>query len=262
VSLFDRDSRSVTLTEPGHALLERADRILFEVSAARTELLEFADLERGYVAFGGLSPTTLNWVPPLLAAFHKRYPHISVTLVEGATPSLVHLLVSGGVHVAWMLEPGYGQPLPEGLRLHRVLTRELMLVVAAEHRLARLPRVTMADLNAEPLILAPRGEPARALIDHVFRAHGIAAVVGFETPDPLTIVRLAAEGLGVGFAAEATARVESAAVRLLRIEDVYLEFSLALAWTVRGVRTKAVKAFVDFAIAWMCSRAAPLQKKD
>jgi LysR family transcriptional regulator, transcription activator of glutamate synthase operon len=259
VSLFNRDSRHVTLTEPGHALLERTERILFEVQAARAELLEFADLDRGYVAFGGLSPTTLNWVPPLLAAFRTRFPHISVSLIEGTTPSLMRLLLSGEVHVAWVLEPAHGQPTPEGLRLERVMTRELMLVVAAGHRFARLPVVTMSDLAAEPLILPPHGEPARAIVDHLFRTHGVAAVVGFETPDPLTIVRLAAEGLGVGFATETTASLEGPAVRLLSIQDVYLDFSLALAWTVRGVRTTAVKAFVDFAITWMHGRAETLQ---
>ena len=62
VSLFDRDSRNVTLTEPGHALLERADRILFEVSAARAEqaarrLEEMGrngDLVHGEEVFAGL----------------------------------------------------------------------------------------------------------------------------------------------------------------------------------------------------------------
>ena len=143
--------------------------------------------------------------------------------------------------------------------MQRVLTRELLMVVGAGHRLARLPTVTMSDLAGEPLILAPHGEPARAIVDHLFRSHGVPPTVGFETPDPLTIVRLAAEGLGIGFAAETTARTEGPAVRLLRIQDVYLEFSVALAWTVRGVRTKAVEAFVDFALAWMRDRAQTLQ---
>ena len=40
VSLFERKSRGITLTESGRMLLERAERILAEVAAAERELRE------------------------------------------------------------------------------------------------------------------------------------------------------------------------------------------------------------------------------
>jgi len=83
VPLFERNSRHLAVTEAGLALLERAEQVLFEIRAARHEMLEFADLERGFVAVGTVAPSGLQaWLPRLLATFKRLHPHVQLTLVE------------------------------------------------------------------------------------------------------------------------------------------------------------------------------------
>ena len=68
VRLFERGSRTLTLTEPGRVLLERAERILEEVKTAQEEMLEFAHLNRGQLIFGTMTGVGSVWLPGFIAA--------------------------------------------------------------------------------------------------------------------------------------------------------------------------------------------------
>jgi len=71
VRLFERGSRTLTLTEPGRVLLERAERILEEVKTAQEEMLEFAHLNRGQLIFGTMTGVGSVWLPGFIAAFMR-----------------------------------------------------------------------------------------------------------------------------------------------------------------------------------------------
>src|SRR5919199_5911035 len=63
VRLFERGARTVSLTEPGRVLLERAERILEEVRSAYTEMQEFAHVDRGQLVFGTVTGVATVWLP-------------------------------------------------------------------------------------------------------------------------------------------------------------------------------------------------------
>ena len=53
--LFDRLSRSARLTEFGRAFLPNAERILGEISEAKTEILEMSGKDKGEVLVGAIA---------------------------------------------------------------------------------------------------------------------------------------------------------------------------------------------------------------
>ena len=251
VTLFERNTRHLALTTAGVALFERADRILRESRVAREEMAEFADLARGEVAIGVQAPSgSFRWIPPLLAAFTERHAHVQLTLFERSYQQLLDALHDGELHVAWLLVPDGSQLDPPGIVLQRLYSRELVLVVPAAHRLAGESSVTLHALAGEPLILPRVGEPTRTVLDRAFQTKGVAPSVRCEVTDPLTLIRLAAAGLGIAVSSETAVRRTGADVRTLRLEGVHMTYSVALGWTDRGARTRAVGAFVEFARTW------------
>jgi DNA-binding transcriptional LysR family regulator len=219
--------------------------------AVREEMTEFADLDRGYVAVGVQAPSGLvSWMPKLLAAFTARYSHVQLTLFERTNRQLVTSMRDGDIHVAWLLVPDVGEVDTEGLTLHRLFSRELVFVVPSNHRLAHQDTVTLDELAGEPLILPRIGEPTRTILDGVFRTQGVQPNIRCEVTDPITLVQLASEGLGVAVSSAALARRSGTDVHTLRLEGHHMTYSFCLAWTERGSRTKAVAAFVDFAREW------------
>jgi DNA-binding transcriptional LysR family regulator len=259
VRLFERGSRTLTLTEPGRVLLERAERILEEVKTAQEEMLEFAHLDRGQLIFGTMTGVGSVWLPGFLAAFLRLHPHLDVAHVERASGVLLKLLENREIHVACLLVPPEGAEVPPGISTRPLFSRDLVVVVSPQHSLAGQSSVTLDEIAAERLILTSPEEAPRRVIDRGFRAHGYEPLVSFETDDPSTLIGLATEGIGIGITGENIARRHADRVVALRIDGPRLRYSMALAWSDRGPHTRAMATFLDFAAVWLTDWGARTQ---
>jgi len=251
VRLFNRGPRTLTLTEAGQVLLERADRVLEEIKIAHDEMLEFAHLERGQLIIGTMTGNGPYWLPSFLAAFMRRFPHLDVTLVERVSGILLKMLDAREIHVGVLLVPTDDPIVPPNVSIRKIYTRELVAVVSHQHRLAKRSSVTLEEIAAERLILTSPDEAPRVVVDRAFRAHGVEPVVSFEADDPATLIGLAAEGVAIGITGDHVARRAVDRVAAVPIEGVRMQYSMAVAWSDRGPHTKAMSAFLDFASDWL-----------
>src|SRR5271169_1179549 len=103
--LFDRLGRSVRLTELGQAFLPRARAVLRDLEAARGEVAERKTAIEGPLCVGVIPTIAPYFLPPLLAAFSRKYPRARVTVVEEITPLLLEKLRAGSVDVAIVALP-------------------------------------------------------------------------------------------------------------------------------------------------------------
>jgi DNA-binding transcriptional LysR family regulator len=85
VKLFHRVGRGIALTEAGQMLLKEARSVLGRAAAAEAMLAEFSELKRGTLRVVASQTIAAYWLPQILAAFHNRYPSLSVELAIGNT---------------------------------------------------------------------------------------------------------------------------------------------------------------------------------
>jgi DNA-binding transcriptional LysR family regulator len=250
VSLFERAHRPVTLTEAGETLLERAELILREVRSTREELQAFAGLERRHVTVGTIPAHGAPWTARLLGAFHRQHPGVQLGVAEHTSGVLLDLLLDRGIDVACMNVPADGWQPPPGVCLAPIATFDLVLAVHPRHRLGGLPRVRLAELVGEPLILPPQSSISM-IVEHAFRAHDLVPTIGFEISDQHTLLELAAEGLGLGVSTRTTVQAyPDLALWAVELADAPLRGQAVVAWSERGIRTKAVQAMVQHAQGW------------
>ncbi len=80
---------------------------------------------------------------------------------------------------------------------------------------------------------------------------GLEPEVYFEANDPITLVQLAAGGVGVGITGLSIGRMHADKVVTIPIEGPPLMYSLAVAWAAeRGPHTRALDAFLRFVLTW------------
>lgn len=151
ITLFDRVGRSLRLTEAGEALLPYARAILAQVEEARAAMAERIGLKAGRVSIGAPPTVGSHLLPPLLAAFHQRYPGITLRLHEAGIQSLLDLLEAGLTDLAVVALP----VSDELLTVTPLLNEPLVLIVSPMHPLAGRSEVTMAELRNERWILSP-----------------------------------------------------------------------------------------------------------
>src|SRR5579864_2812451 len=79
--LFERLGRGIVLTPVGQEFLKHTERLLTLLAGTAPVVEEIHALERGSVSIGASTSAGTYVVPPLLGAFHARYPGLHVTLV-------------------------------------------------------------------------------------------------------------------------------------------------------------------------------------
>src|SRR5258706_5459967 len=105
VTLFTRQpNRGITPTPEGRMLLKRAERLFQEVDSARRELADANELRTGEVKIGMPPMYGLRIFPPLMAAFHQKYPEITMNAIEGSAGDVGGLLDSGEM-CRWSMTP-------------------------------------------------------------------------------------------------------------------------------------------------------------
>ncbi|UQU67267.1 LysR substrate-binding domain-containing protein [Couchioplanes caeruleus] len=148
VLLVDRTSRAVALTEAGVRLVVEARQILEHVDRA-------AVLAQGMVPAAptlrvGVLDEGYDAVRPVLRAVQARHPDLEIHQVQAGVPEQCRLLADGRLDIGVGRLPG-GSP---GIAAEMFRLEPLGVLVAAQHPYAGLPRVPVARLNGETLLMA------------------------------------------------------------------------------------------------------------
>jgi DNA-binding transcriptional LysR family regulator len=80
VRLLNRNSRSLSLTEPGKLYFDRCKTILEDLQAAELELGSLVSVPRGTLRVSVPSSASGRWLADLLAQYRCRYPEVLVDL--------------------------------------------------------------------------------------------------------------------------------------------------------------------------------------
>ncbi|WP_062215313.1 LysR family transcriptional regulator [Streptomyces sp. NBRC 109706] len=193
-TLVDRSGRSAGLTAVGEVVFGHARSVLAAVEALRRSVDEMNGLVRGRLVVGMVTACTVTPLFDALSAFHLAHPAVEISLVEDDSAKLVEEVREGGVDLALI---GAAGRMPADLDGRQVISEPIVAAVPPGHPLAGRDGVTLAELNAHPVICLPRGTGIRAVLDRASAARGLAPSVALQAAAPGAVVNLAERGLGV-----------------------------------------------------------------
>jgi LysR family transcriptional regulator, carnitine catabolism transcriptional activator len=206
VQLFERNSRSVTLTDAGKALLPTAERMLQDGQWMLNSGQQLADLaiRRITVALPGLLAGAV--LPRVLSRFRQTHPAVDVSFRECVREELVQRVYTREVDFALGFEETANSEL-ENMPLGH---DRMSVVYVPDHPLATLKRVRWLDLVGHPVIVNAPGSGARVLAEEAFVTIRKTLSPTYETSNHLTSVMLASRGLGVAIASSTVASLADA----------------------------------------------------
>ncbi len=191
--LFDRLPRSAKLTVFGRAFLPKAERILHELEAAKTELLEMAGDEKGDVDLGIIPTISAYLLPKLLKGFSARHPQVGVNIVEDITPVLLERLHQGTIDMAVVALPIAGSDLTT----LALFEERFYAVLPERHPKAARKSISLAELNREPFLLLKEGHCFRDSLIAACHQSRMTPKVAFESGQFATILAMVSAGMGV-----------------------------------------------------------------
>ena len=91
VRLFDRSTRSVTLTQIGRDLLPVIDKVLTDLQAVAARARDISQKNTGRVTVAALPSISSTLLPRAIADFHKSFPGISIGLKDALAERIVDM---------------------------------------------------------------------------------------------------------------------------------------------------------------------------
>ncbi|KQV15660.1 MULTISPECIES: LysR family transcriptional regulator [unclassified Kitasatospora] len=234
--LFDRSTRTATLTVAGKAALEHARAALAAAGAVGQAVGEVTELIRGRLTVGMVVGCTVTPLFDALAGFHRAHPGVQLSLLEDGSDRLVEEVHSGAVDLALI---GAAATTPAGLEALTVISEQLVAAVPPGHPLADRSSVTLRQLLAHPVICMPPGTGLRAVLDRACAGQGVEPRIALQASAADAIADLAARGLGVAVLSASMAAHYRDRLTPVGIEDVDTPALLALVW--RDTRNPALR---------------------
>lgn len=206
-----RPGGPMATTSFGRSFLEAAESILSDL----THLTQGVTARPAPVALGCFEDLAPLLLAPLVARLTEQHPEILLSTRVGEFEALAEDLARGRIDLAITYDLGLDA------RFARQEIGRLMphAVLSADHPLARSESLTLADLAAQPLILADQGL-SLGHMRGLFTRSGLTPRIAHRAASLEIMRSFAANGLGVGLSYTRPASMQSYDGRPLVIRPV------------------------------------------
>jgi DNA-binding transcriptional LysR family regulator len=241
--LFDRSSKSGTLTDAGRVLQNYGQRLVRLAEETESAMRELRDLRRGRVLIGA-NEAAVHTLLPLVVRFRQRHPQIAIDVRRVPARQIAVEVQQGSLDFGALSF----HPPEEGLLEVTVGSDELVLLVPPTHALARRRQVTMEDVAGERVVAHNDPSPARERVLRLFEERHISLNIVLALPSLDGIKRAVELQLGVALLPRRCAITEIAAGRLVAVPVTGLSRRRQLTLVCRRAhRSHAAVAFLAVA---------------
>lgn len=217
VLLFERGLRSITLTDAGKLMYQRAGAILDMAAVTKKEIDNLGSSLRGTLRIGMVSSSVTGSTARQLSAFGRQYPEVDFQIYEGNTFQMLEGLKTKQIDVALVRTP-----FPENGFICRTYNEEY--IVAAGRPEILTEKMTPREIGSRPLILYRRWEEAARM---AFKKQGISPRIVSVVDNAWTSLQLAKAGMGVAMLPESFV-TNVADIQAVKVTDDLLKTRLAL----------------------------------
>lgn len=201
VSLFVRHGkRIVSLTPPGQAVVEIAERIFRDVQNIRNVGTEFAEQDSGRLTVATTHTQARYVLPQVVTAFLRRYPKVKLSLIPAAPMTIDQMVADGRVDLAVNSEVAL-----QDANLRRITAHpwHRCVLVPRGHTWAEMARpLVREDLAGVPLVTYADVADDSAL-QQVFAGTSLPwPETALASADPDIIKTYVRAGIGVGLLAD------------------------------------------------------------
>ena len=155
VTLFERGSRKIKLTEEGMILRRRAEEMVRLMQITESEIREAQNKIAGEVHIGAGESLAFHHLSRIAGNIHQSYPDIRFHITSGDTADLMDQLDNGLIDIA-LIFTDYDHSQYQGIRLPK--EDKLGLLMRKEDPLAEKTTITISDLKHIPLIIPRAAE--------------------------------------------------------------------------------------------------------
>lgn len=202
IQIFIRSGkRVVSVTPPGQAVLELAERILHNINNIKNIGTEFSGHHHGTLTIATSHTQACYGLPNIIQLFNQQYPKVKIHIRSERIEALTQLILEGEVDIAIATEPMTSHP-----DLKRIACSQWLhgIVVPHHHPLKQIAQtLTLSDLSTYPMVTYEYANNPRSAIYQSFQRSNITFPnVTVFCSDSNAIKNYVRQELGIGLIAQ------------------------------------------------------------
>jgi len=151
VKLWNKEGRTLRLTQAGSYLLSVANRLVPQLEYADQVIERFARGEKGVIRIGMECHPCYQWLLKVVTPYIERYPEVDIDVKQQFQFGGMEALINYDIDVLVTPDPIH----QSGVTFKPVLDYQQVLVVSKQHALAKKTQVEPIDLIEEVLYSYP-----------------------------------------------------------------------------------------------------------
>jgi len=192
VVLFDRTTRSISLSPIGRDFLGPVRRILADLDHTLGDIEAVADGRKGSVTVACLFSVATRVMPAILRDLRAEAPGVTVTVQDATTHEIVRRVARGEADIGICGEVD----LEETLRFEPLVEDHFDAVLPRGHPLAGEASITWAALIAHPIVAMAAGTQMREQMDKALQERKIRLIPVIEAWHDAILTELVRLGVG------------------------------------------------------------------
>jgi LysR family hydrogen peroxide-inducible transcriptional activator len=199
IQVFERDRRSVLVTQAGEDVVSRAREALIAVDAVGDAARQRSEPLVGALRMGVIPTIAPYWLPALLPEVHRRFPRLELILREDQTARLLAQLQAGQIELALLAIPVQGDFTTAPVAREGFVAAARRGTALVKHR----GKLTERDLDDQTVLLLEDGHCLRDQALEVCKRAGAVESLEVRATSLPTLVQMVAGGLGITLLPEA-----------------------------------------------------------
>lgn len=249
VTLFNRRGSRLCLTAAGEVLLGCAERLEAEYRHLQYAMSRCTERLEGELRLGASTTVAQYLLPPILARFTARYPHLDVTLASGNSDQIEQALERGTVDLGIVESFSHRH----GLFYDPFTEDELVLVARPDGAYGRLESVTPEQLCTLPLVMREGGSgtlevTAAALARAGIRLRMLRIVMRLGSTEGIKAFVRNSDTLAIVSVIAVVDELQRGELRVIDLEGLSLRRSFSFVHPAAEL-PESVRRFTDFARA-------------
>lgn len=253
VSLFNRNSKYVELTDAGSILFDHAQHIVSLFENLPTQFENEVKLEKGKVSIGLPPITGATDFAQLLGEFRKKYPNIEIILFEYGSKKIEQALIEGTLDIGVALTCTPVNNI--NLEIFSYTKDPLEVIVHSDNPLSQLPKINMSMLSNESFVLYRNDYSLHdAIIAHCNMA-GFQPKIILETSERELMLQIVASNLGIALLpSKICEKLDFNKVTSIPLNDPQIWLYTSIVWSKKRYLSYAARLWLEFAKNYLIER--------
>lgn len=248
VKLFDRSGGNLKLTEAGHLLLPRANKLVRQSIELQQMMESLEQQVAGYLRIACSTTTGKYILPQYAARFRYKHPGVRVSILRCTSEHVVPSLLESDANLGVVSYDVCGD---ENLECQEFFEDHIILIVPANHSWVSRPYVEPSELLEEPFLIREAASGTRRVMLAELGKHDIVLDdmdIFMELGNAEAIVSTIESGFGVSFISRTAAAWALERGSVVEVPVAGFDLRRQVYMVQRNIReaNRAVEAFWGF----------------